>query len=101
MANGKMAQRANFEVKQMGSINKVAQRYGVNPSMVWRVLHGGNSPTLRRIWKIPKHEPRPRLCIDCHPALIERFDDMRKGRGRAELLCDLMDLADGLGQLEV
>ena len=44
---------------------------------------------------------RTRLCIDCHPALIERFDDMRHERTRAELLVDLLDLADGVGQLEV
>jgi len=42
---------------------------------------------------------RTRLNIDCPPELIEQFDAARDGRTRAELLSDLLDLADGKGEV--
>ena len=101
MANKELAQRANFEIERHGSINAVSMATGVNPGVIWRVKNGGNSPTLRRLWKVTKHPPRSRLVIDCPPALRARFDAARGDSTRREYLEQLLDLDCGVAEMEI
>ena len=91
MANGELLRRTKLEIAKHGNLNRLSIAIGVNPGVIYRVLRGGNSPTLRRLWGIPKHKRRPRLNIEIDPA---RFDAQRAehGMSRAEYVVYLMDL---------
>jgi len=67
--------------------------------MVARAAKGGNSPTLRRLWGIPKHPPRSRLIMNCPDELKERFDTLRTEMSRAEFLDALLDCWQGRAEL--
>ena len=99
MANGELAMRAEFEIEQHGGIYGLSKATGVNPGVIWRVKNGGNSPTLRRLWKVPKHPPRPRLIINCPYETISRFHRARGDMTTGEYLEVLLDAADGIGEL--
>ena len=95
MANGELKQRAILEIQEHGSINALSKAIGVNPGVIYRVLHGGNSPTLRRLWDIPKNPPVPRLIINgCPPALKARYETARGEMSRTEYLGHLLDWYD-------
>ncbi len=95
-----LAQRAKYEIGRYGTILALSNELGVNPGVIYRVKKGGNSPTLRRIWKIPKHEPRPRLCIDVDSReTIALFDKLRGGFSRSEFLDELMASYMGFGEV--
>jgi hypothetical protein len=95
MANGELKQRAILEIQEHGSINALSKSIGVNPGVVYRVMHGGNSPTLRRLWDIPKNPPVPRLIINgCPPALKARYEDTRGEMSRPDFLGHLLDWYD-------
>jgi hypothetical protein len=91
MANGELLKRTKLEIAKHGNLNRLSIAIGVNPGVIYRVLRGGNSPTLRRLWGIPKHPPRPRLIVEIDPA---RFDNQRAAHGmsRAEYVVYLMAL---------
>ena len=99
--NCELAQRAKYEAKRHKGIYGLSKAIGVNPGVIYRVMNGGNSPTLRRIWKIPKHPPRHRLIISCAPEAIARFDNQRGELTRAEWLERVLDMVDGVGEMEV
>jgi len=88
MANGELRRRAETEIKKHGNLNKLSVAIGENPGVIWRVLKGGNSPTLRRLWKVPKHPPRSRLIIETDAETIARFDSICAAEGvtRRDLL---------------
>jgi len=93
MANGELKQRAILEIQEHGSINALSKSIGVNPGVIYRVMHGGNSPTLRRLWDIPKNPPVPRLIINgCPPALKAEYLGMcaEYDMTRPALLSDMM-----------
>jgi len=82
----------------------MAQDKGWSYGLVYHVLNTGrDSSTLRQQIRatcgVSFRHVRHRLCIDCPPELIEQFDAARDGRTRAELLSDLLDLADGKGEV--
>ena len=96
MANGELKQRAILEIQEHGSINALSKSIGVNPGVIYRVMHGGNSPTLRRLWDIPKNPPVPRLIINgCPPALKDRYEDARGEMTRPDFLEGLLDCWEG------
>ena len=98
--NGELAQKAKLEADRHGGIYALSKAIEVNPGVIHRVINGGNSPTLRRLWKIPKHPPRHRLIIDCEPELRTAFDAMRRdGESRGACLERLMLLAQGIGEV--
>lgn len=100
MTNDELKLRTKLEVDRAGSLIALARETGEYPGTIHRVLYyGGNSPTLRRIWKIPKHERRARISIDCPPDAIARYDAQRGDLSRREWLTVLLDLADGVGEL--
>ena len=99
MANGELKQRAIYEAATHGSIRAAARANGITHGMIASAIKGGNSPTLRRIWKIPKHEPRHRLIISCSQETIARFDAQRGERTRQEWLDVLIDIGDGIGDV--
>ena len=100
MTNDELLQRTKLEVKRAGSVMAVARATGEHPGTVHRVLYyGGNSPTLRRIWKIPKHTRRTRLTVSCTQETIERYDAQRGDMSRREWLERLIDLGDGIGEV--
>jgi hypothetical protein len=89
MANGELLRRLKTEITAHGNAHRLSIAIGINPGVIYRVLHGGNSPTLRRLWHIPKHPPRPRLIINsCPPELKEAYDAICAAEDvtRAELL---------------
>ena len=86
-------------VEECDGIRPAARYLGVNPGIVYNVLQGGDSPTLRRIWKIPKHPKRPRLIVRCTQETIERYDAQRGDMSRREWLERLIDLGDGLEEV--
>ena len=91
MANGDLRRRVKLEIEQHGSINRLSKATGVNPGVIHRVKNGGNSPTLRRLWKIPKNEPVPRLIINnCPPEIKAQFEAQRGELSRVEHLVNLM-----------
>jgi hypothetical protein len=90
---------AEAAIAQMGGVCAVADGYDVNSGNITHARNGNDSAMMRRKWKLPKHEPRPRLCIDCPPELIEQFDAARDGRTRAELQRDLLDKWNGVGEV--
>jgi len=93
MANGELKQRAILEIQEHGSINALSKSIGVNPGVIYRVMHGGNSPTLRRLWDIPKNPPVPRLIINgCPPELKAEYLEMcdEYDMTRPALLSDMM-----------
>jgi len=88
-----LEERAILEIQEHGSINALSKSIGVNPGVIYRVMHGGNSPTLRRLWDIPKNPPVPRLIINgCPPALKGEYLDMcaEYDMTRPALLSDMM-----------
>ena len=95
-----LAERTNLEVLAAGGIYALSKDIGVNPGVIHRAQHGGNSPTLRRLWKIPKHPSRSRLIIDTTPAQIARFDLQRGNLPRRAYLDELLDGAEGVGGLD-
>ena len=95
MANGELRRRANTEIEKHGGIRGAARHEGVTHGMVARVRHGGNSPTLRRKWGIPKHPPRTRLNIKATVATIAAFDEQRGPQSRADYLLYLLALDVG------
>jgi len=93
MANGELLRRTKLEIAEHGNLNRLSIAIGVNPGVIYRVLRGGNSPTLRRLWGIPKHPPLPRLIINnCPLELKTIYDEMctEYGLTRPELLRDMM-----------
>lgn len=97
MCNGELKLRVNNEIERHGNINRLSLAIGVNPGVIYRVKNGGNSPTLRRLWDIPKNEPVPRLIINgCPPELKARYEKRRGDMSRAEFLEHLLDMHDGV-----
>jgi len=101
----KLSTWLNLRLREFPSKHALAEHYGVSPGLVYHVLNTGkDSPTLRKQLR-EKHDirfrrKRSRLIIGaCPPELIEQFDAARDGRTRAELLSDLLDLADGKGEV--
>ena len=93
MCNEKLRTQAILEVKANNGIRATARAWGVTHGMIARALRGGNSPTLRRLWNIPKHPPMPRLIINsCPPALKQRFEQQRGDMSRVDYLTRLLDL---------
>jgi len=101
MANGELAERTKYEIKQHGSIYGLSQATGVNPGVIYRVKEGGESPTLRRLWKVPKHPKRTRLMVSCSQKTIDRYDSQRGKQSRREYLNELLDMADGEMEMEI
>ena len=95
ITNLTLQQRAAYEVEQHG-IGGLSKTTGENPGTIYRVLHGGNSPTLRRLWNVRKHPRRVRLTIDCTPEMIRRFDSQCGDMTRQDYLTWLLDLSDGV-----
>ena len=94
MNNGNLVERAEIEIRKHGNINRLSKAIGVNPGVIYRAKKGGNSPTLRRLWGVPKHPPVPRLIINgCPPELKARFEAMcnELDMTRLEMLVELMD----------
>ena len=89
------------EKDNYGNTYQLACALGVPHGAVYRVLDGGDSPRLRRALKMPMHERRPRLNIDCPPESIARFDAQRGEMTRGDWLDVLMDLADGIGEVKI
>lgn len=86
-------------VKIYDGIRPCARKLGVNPGMVANVLNGGDSPTLRRLLQVRKHPRRTRLVIDTDAATVTRYDYQRGNLTRREYLEELLDLADGIGEV--
>jgi len=100
MCNGELKLRAIYERDKHGGIRAAAREWNVTHGMIARAIDGGNSPTLRRLWDIPKNPPVPRLIINgCPPALKERYEDARGEMTRPDFLEGLLDLLDGVGKL--
>ena len=89
------------ELKKHKNPYQMARSIGVNPGLIHRALNGGDSPTLRRKFKIPKHPKRARLNIDTDEETIARFDNQRGELTRAEWLERLLDVGDGVGEMEI
>jgi hypothetical protein len=85
--------------KQCGSYRAAAKKYRVNSAYFSLALNGKIYPKLVDALNVTFNEPRPRLCIDCPPELIEEFDAARDGRTRAELQRDLLDKWKGVGEV--
>jgi hypothetical protein len=64
--------------------------------MIAKAANGVNSPTLRRLWNVPKHPPRKRLIIATDPL---RYDTLRGDMSRAEFLDALLDMWQGKAEL--
>ena len=93
MCNGELRRRAILESEIHGGDRAAARHWGITHGPISRARHGGNSPTLRRLWKIPKHPPLDRLIINnCPPELKAIYDEMcsEYGLSRAELLKDMI-----------
>jgi len=100
MCNGELKLRAIYERDKHGGIRAAARAWGKTHGMIARAINGGNSPTLRRLWDIPKNPPVPRLIINgCPPALKERYETARGEMSRTDFLEGLLDLLDGVGKL--
>ena len=95
-----LQERLEIELSKYDNPHQLAQDIGVNYGLIWRVLHGGESPLLRRKFKIPKHPPRPRLIINCPPAAIARFHRARGDITTGAYLEVLLDAADGVGTVD-
>lgn len=89
------------KAKEYPSVYRMAQVNGWSYGLVYRVLNGGDSPTLRRQTGITKHPKRHRLIVSCSPDTIHRFDQQRGDKSRREWLSHLLDLGDGIGELEI
>ena len=95
MCNGELKLRAIYERDKHGGIRAAAREWNVTHGMIARVINGGNSPTLRRLWGIPKNPPVPRLIINgCPPALKARYETARGEMSRTEYLGHLLDWYD-------
>ena len=100
MCNGELKLRAIYERDKHGGIRAAAREWNVTHGMIARAIDGGNSPTLRRLWDIPKNPPVPRLIINgCPPALKARYETARGEMTRPDFLEGLLDLLDGVGKL--
>ena len=100
MCNGELKARAIYERDKHNGIRAAARAWNVTHGMIARVINGGNSPTLRRVWDIPKNPPVPRLIINgCPPSLKARYEDARGEMTRPDFLEGLLDLLDGVGKL--
>ena len=95
-----LAERTNLEVLAAGGIYALSKDIRVNPGVIYRAQHGGNSPTLRRLWKVPKHPPRPRLIINCSPATIARFHRARGDMTTGQFIETLLDVYDNMYELD-
>lgn len=95
MCNGELRKRAILEEDEHGGIRPAARYWNITHGMIATAINGGNSPTLRRLWGIPKHPPRHRLTIDCPPELKARFDQLRGEQSRADFMLDLLDCWQG------
>ena len=84
-------------ISQLGGVCKVASAYGVNSGNVTHARNGEESRIMRRVWKLPKRKPRPRLIVSCSEEMKQRYDTMRGELSRGEYLTELLDLAEGLG----
>ena len=90
-----LEERAKIEIAKHGTILALSKSIGVNPGVIYRVMHGGNSPTLRRLWDIPKNPPVPRLIINgCPPELKAAYLAMcvDYDMTRVELLSDMIEV---------
>lgn len=93
--NEKLAARTKTEITKHGGIYALSKSINVNPGVIYRAKNGGNSPTLRKLWKVPKGKPRTRINIDTTPEIKQRFDSQRGAMSRAEYLARLLELANG------
>lgn len=74
-----------------GSIRGFAISEGISYGLVAYVLkRGGDSPTLRKHFKIPLRPRRVRLNIDTSADMIELFDELCNGASRADFLYSLL-----------
>ena len=89
------------KAKEYPSAYRMAVDNGWSYGLVYRVLNGGDSPTLRRQIGISKHPKRYRLIVNCSPDTIARFDAQRGDMSRREWLERLIDLSDGIGEMEI
>ena len=80
-----LAERTNLEILAAGGIYALSKDINVNPGVIHRAQHGGNSPTLRRLWKVPKHPQRSRIIINCSPELVARFRVLCDGKQPAKV----------------
>ena len=87
-----LQQKAVLEIARYGTIRALAEAIDVNPGLIHRAKVGGNSPTLRKVWNMPKYPYRPRLNIEVSPELKARFDAQRGTMSRSEYLKRLLEL---------
>ena len=100
MANGELQERANLEIMKHNGMRAAGRYWDVSHSIIGKAANGGNSPTLRRLWDIPKNEPVPRLIINgFSPEQKARFERMRGEIPRAEFQEHLMDWYEFEGEL--
>ena len=95
MCNGELKLRAIYERDKHGGIRAAAREWNVTHGMIARAIDGGNSPTLRRLWDIPKNPPVPRLIINgCPPELKAEYLAMcvDYDMTRVELLSDMIEV---------
>ena len=93
MCNGELKLRAIYERDKHGGIRAAARAWGKTHGMIARAIDGGNSPTLRRLWDIPKNPSVPRLIINgCPPELKAEYLAMcvDYDMTRPALLSDMM-----------
>ena len=82
--------------KRLDGIRDLASYLEVNPGLIWRVINGHESPTVRKAADIPIHPKRTRLNIDVTPELKTRYDELCRQHGmtRLEMLRELMTFYD-------
>ena len=96
MCNGELRRRAILESEIHGGDRAAARHWGITHGPISRARHGGNSPTLRRLWKIPKHEKRGRLTIqDPTGELTAAMDSQRGSQSREDYQRHLLALDRG------
>ena len=87
------------ELPHYSSAHHMAKKNRWSYGLVYHVLGGGHSPTLYAQIFPPRQ--RVRAIINLTPTQLERWREMvaASGESAGDLLVDLMDLKDGMGEV--
>lgn len=90
--NADLRARAILERDDYCTIADMERATGENRGTIYRVIYeNGNSRRLRRLWDIPLHPKRTRICIDCTDEMVEEYDAQRGEMTRKEYFAMLLE----------